>query len=251
MWTYILGPFLALLPKRWRDALFFEKHTNAPRAASLSGLGESAAAIVAMGYWYMYAMTTYVDRGVDMAMSGKAGVVTDQAVAGVALSLWFAHPFTWLLAYFILEGVVRLCSAAFSEMIVGILPLFLFDRIFLNPFRTSTKNRGGESGIRNNPSSVWSTIWERLRIAHSDQVPDGLFFHKSGTDDFLEIAACRRKDDWNPPRVVRFEENFYRLESVSVGSGPRPFRYVLRRLSAGVPGRSVLLYSPTNALARR
>jgi hypothetical protein len=251
MWTYILGPFLALLPKPWRDALFFEKHTNAARATALSGLGESAAAIVAIGYWYMYAMARYVDRGVDMATSGKVGPVSDQALAGVALSLWLAHPFTWLLAYFILEGAVRLCSAAFSEMIVGTLPLFLFDKILLNPFRTSTRNHDKESGLRSNTSSLSDAIRERLMVARTDQVPDELSFHKSGADDLLEICACRRKDDWNPPRVVRFQENYYRLEGASVGSGPRPFRYALRRLSAGVPGRSVLLYSPTNALIRR
>jgi hypothetical protein len=251
MWTYILGPFLALLPKPWRNALSFEKYTNAARAATISGLGESAAAIVAIGYWYMYAMARYVDRGIDMATSGKVGPISDQAVAGVALSLWLAHPFTWLLAYFILEGAVRLCSAAFSEMIVGTLPLFLFDKICLNPFRASTRNRSEQSSLQSNASSLSGAIRERLMVVRTDHIPDELFFRKSGTDDLLEICACRRKDDWNPPRVVRFEENYYRLEAASVGSGPRPFRYALRRLSAGVPGRSVLLYSPANAITRQ
>ena len=251
MWTYILGPFLALLPKPWRDALLFEKYTQAARATALSGLGESAAAVVAIGYWYMYAMTKYVDRGVGMAGSGKLGPVTDQAVAGVAISLWFAHPFTWLLAYFILEGVVRLCSAAFSGMTVGTLPLFLFDKICINPFRASTRNRAEGSGLRGNASALSGAIRERAMVARTSQVQDELCFRKSGTDEFLEICASRRKDDWNPPRVVRFEDSYYRLESASVGSGPRPFRYALRRLSAGVPGRSVLRYAPSDALIRQ
>ncbi len=251
MWTYILGPFLALLPKPWRDALSFEKYTQAARAAAVSGLGESAAAVVAIGYWYMYVTTKYVDRGVDMASSGKVGPVTDQAVAGVAASLWFAHPFTWLLAYFILEGVVRLCSAAFSGMIVGTLPLYLFDKICINPFRASTRNPAEGSGLRSNASALSGAIRERVMLARTSQVQDELSFRKSGTDEFLEVCASRRKDDWNPPRVVRFEENYYRLESASVASGPRPFHYTLRRLSAGVPGRSVLLYSPSNALIRQ
>jgi hypothetical protein len=251
MWTYILGPFLALLPKPWRHALEFEKHTQAARATALSGLGESAAAIIAIGYWYMYAMTKYVDRGLDIAMSGKQGPVTDHAVAGVAVSLWFAHPFTWLLAYFILEGAVRLCSAAFSGMIVGTLPLFLFDKICINPFRASTRNRAEGDSLRSATSSLSGAIRERVMMARTSQVQDELSFRKSGADEFLEICASRRKDDWNPPRVVRFEDTYYRLEAASVASGPRPFRYTLRRLSAGVPGRSVLLYSPSNALIRQ
>jgi len=251
MWTYILGPFLALLPKPWRDALEFEKYTQAARATTLSGLGESAAAVIAIGYWYMYAMTKYVDRGIDVAMSGKLGPVTDQAVAGVALSLWFAHPFTWLLAYFILEGVVRLSSAAFSGMIVGTLPLFLFDKICINPFRASTRNRAGRSSLLGSAATFSGAIRERVMSARTSQVQDELSFRKSATDEFLEICASRRKDDWNPPRVVRFEGTYYRLEAASVGTGARPFRYTLRRLSAGVPGRSVLSYAPPNALIRQ
>ncbi len=251
MWTYLLGPFLALMPKPWRDALLLEKRAQAARATALSGLGESAAAIIAMGYWYMYAMMKYVDRGIDMASSGKVGPVTDQAVAGIALSLWFAHPFTWLLAYFILEGAVRLCSAAFSGMIVGTLPLFLFDKICINPFRASTPNRAEGNSLRSNASALSGAIRERVMMARTSQVQDELSFRKSGADEFLEICASRRKDDWNPPRVVRFEDTYYRLEAASVASGPRPFRYTLRRLSAGVPGRSVLLYAPSDALIRQ
>jgi len=251
MRTYLLGPFLALLPKPWRDALSFEKYAQAARATALSGLAESAAAVIATGYWYMYAMTNYVDRGVDMAATGKVGPVTDQAIAGVAVSLWFAHPFTWLLAYFVVEGVVRLCSAAFSGMIVGMLPLFLFDKICINPFRSSTRNRAHEGSLHSAASSLSGTIRERVMLARTAQVQDELSFRKSGTDEFLDICASRRKDDWNPPRVVRFEENYYRLEAASVGSGPRPFRYTLRRLSAGVPGRSVLVYAPPDALVRQ
>jgi len=251
MWTYIMGPFLALLPKPWRDALLFDKRTQAARAGALSGLLESAGAVIATGYWYMYAMMKYVDRGIDMAMSGKQGPVTDQAVAGVPVSLWFAHPFTWLLAYSIVEGVVRLCSAAFSGMIVGTLPLFLFDKICINPFRVSTRNRAEGSSLRSNASSLSGAIRERVIVARTSEVQDELSYRKSGTDEFLEICASRRKEDWNPPRVVRFEENYYRLESASVGSGPRPFLYTLRRLSAGVPGRSVLLYAPPNVLIRQ
>ena len=250
MWTYLLGPFLALLPKPWRDALEFEKYTQAARSTALSGLGESAAAVVAIGYWYMYAMSKYVDRGIDMAASGKIGPVTDQEVAGVAISLWFAHPFTWLLAYFIVEGVVRLCSAAFSGMIFGTLPLFLFDKMCINPFRASTRHRAGEGSLRNNVSSLSGAIRERVMTARTTQVQDELSFRKSGADEFLEICASRRKDDWNPPRVVRFEDNYYRLEAAAVGSGPRPFHYTLRRLSAGVPGRSVLIYAPPDVIVR-
>jgi len=81
-------------------------------------------------------------------------------------------------------------------------------------------------------------------VARVSEVPDQLRFRNSNGEEFLEIFAFRRKSDWTPPRVVRYQEAYFRLELCTVVSGPRPFRYTLRRLPAGVPGRSVLLYLP-------
>jgi hypothetical protein len=81
-------------------------------------------------------------------------------------------------------------------------------------------------------------------------VPDELYLTQDGSDEILEIRSCRAKPDWTPPRVVRHEDRYYQLEAYSRGSAPRPFIYVLRRLSAGVPGRSVLIYSPEQTPVR-
>ena len=245
MWTYILGPFLALFPEPWREALAFQRNTDPARAASLSGLLESIGAIVASGYWYMYAMGKLVDRGVDAAASGKLGpAVTDQQISAVALSLWAAHPLTWLLAFFIFEGVIRLCAASFTGSVYGTLPLALFDKILFAPFRRRPPGLAPDPGLRSNATSFWSAFRERLLVARTSEVPDELHFKKSGTEEILEILSSRRKDDWAPPRVVRYEQTYYRLEFSGTLSGPRPFRYTLRRLSTGVPGRSVLIYAP-------
>src|ERR1700716_2478026 len=53
MWTYILGPFLALLPKDWRNSLPFHNHVDWARAISISGFLEFFAAIICLGYWYV------------------------------------------------------------------------------------------------------------------------------------------------------------------------------------------------------
>jgi len=50
---------------------------------------------------------------------------------------------------------------------------------------------------------------------------------------------------------VRVDETYYRLEASSVEKGAaRPFRYRLRRLAAGVPGRGVLLYKSGEAIVK-
>jgi hypothetical protein len=219
MLTFLLGPFFAVLPKRWRESLPMYKFVEWRIASILSGFGESAFAVVAMLYWYSYSMSTWVSRGLDAALAGEAGPgLNEQQIGFMAIFIFATHPLTWLIAYVGAEGPVRLLSAAFTENNLGTLPLFVLDKIFLKVT--------GHSG----PGAA--------------QAADELCVTKEGAEEFLEIRACRRKPDWTPPRTVHYRDTFYRLEALSNASGPRPFRYRLRRLPAGVMGRSVLIYSP-------
>ena len=252
MWNYIIGPILALFPKRWRDSLPLAGKMPWGRATVVSGLGESLGAIVALGYWYMYAMTTWVDRSVSAAMEGKLGPnATVQGIAGVAWTVWMTHPLTLMLFYCVVEGMVRLSAAAFSEDSPGMFPLVLIDWILIRPFRRRNPASAMEGGsVSANARSLVDAVRERVLTARGGEKPDELYFCKHGSDELLEIRASRRKQDWIPPRVVRCEDAYYRLETSQMKSGPRPFSYSLRRLSAGVPGRSVLIYRPADALVR-
>jgi hypothetical protein len=119
LWTYVLGPVLALSPKRWRDAL-------GSSVGARSRLLESASGIVALVDCYLYGMGKMVDAGVDSALHGDLGV-TDQQIGGASYVVLMTHPITWVLAFFAAEGVVRLCAAAFSESVVATLPLAMVD----------------------------------------------------------------------------------------------------------------------------
>jgi hypothetical protein len=248
MWNYFIGPILALLPKAWRDSLFL---SNAPwaRATVISGLGETLAALVGIGYWYMYAMTTWVDTAVSRALDGKLGPnVTVQEIGAVALTVWMTHPLTLLLGYLMLEGAVRFCAAAFSEESLGVLPLAVFDWILFRPFRRM--NQAGvmaTASAASNAGSFVDVVREWISIARGVPQTDELHFRNDGNEELMEIRASHRKQEWIPPRTVRFEDHYYRLEASAVKKGPRPFYYTLRRLPSGVPGRSVLIYAPADA----
>ena len=82
-------------------------------------------------------------------------------------------------------------------------------------------------------------------------ISDELSLKRDGPDEILEICACRQKEGWNPPRTVRYEDTYYRLESASLGHRPRPFEYTLRRLPAGVPGPMVIWYTPADVVLRK
>lgn len=255
MLTYFLGPLLALLPKRWRKSLFADLPVHWRAATMLSGFGESLAALVAMMYWYSYMMTTWVNRGWDAALDGKMPVgVTDHDIGFTALLIVATHPLTWFLAFAGVEGMVRLVSAAFSESNLGILPLLVVDAIIEKTLAGGKPSALRAAGFsQGNVSSYVGTIREKVILARIPQVPDEHFVTRNGPDEFLEIRASHRKVDWTPPRTVRYQNMYYRLEASSERMSPRPFHYTLRRLSAGVPGRTVLIYSPEEVpvLARR
>lgn len=255
MLTYLLGPILALFPRRWRKLLPAGSAVEWRRATVLSGFGEAVIALIALMYWYSYYMTLMVDHGLDAAITGKLPTgVTDHEIGFAALVIWATHPLTWMLAYAGVEGSVRLVGAAFTETNLGILPLFVVDKVIGMITGQGKKDASAtEYGAQGNFSSYVGAIREKAMVRGLPEVPDELCFSGSAPDEFLEIRACRRKADWNPPRTVRYQDTFYRLEACSGGSASRPFRYTLRKLTAGVMGRTVLVYSPeeTPVLAKR
>jgi hypothetical protein len=251
--TFILGPILALLPKAWRNSLPGGEAVNWRVATVLSGFAESAIALVAMMYWYSYSMTTWVDRGLDSATTGKMPTqVTDQEIGFTALVLVATHPLTWLLAYAGIEGAIRLVAAAFAGTNLGILPFFIL-RKFLAIGSGERRPRAAQAAgySQGNLSSYVGAIREKAMVRGLPEAPDELVFIGKPPEEFLEIRSCRRKEGWEPPRTVRYLDTYFRLESCSGGGASRPFRYMLRKLSAGVMGRTVLVYSPEEPLVRR
>lgn len=246
MFTFLLGPFLAVLPKRWRQSLPLLKSMGWRIPCLLSGFGELVLGIIAYMYWYSYSMNTWVSRGMDAALAGKVGPrVTDHDITIMSLFIFATSPLTWAILYIGLEGSVRLLGAAFSESYLGVLPLFVLDKVLLK-----ITGQGGPGIARaagyteTNMSSYMGAIREKARVIRTAIIPDELCVTREGADEFLEIRACRSKPDWTPPRTVRYQDAFYRLEACTKGSGARPFRYRLRRLSAGVMSRTVLVYAP-------
>jgi hypothetical protein len=246
MLTFLLGPFLAVLPTRWRRSLPFLKSMDWRTPCLLSGFGELALAVIAYMYWYSYSMNTWVSRGLDAALAGKMDPrVSGHDITFMSLFIFATSPLTWMIVGVFVEGSVRLVGAAFTENNLGILPLFVVDRIFLKMTGRSGPGAAQAAGFtQTNLSSYLGAIREKVRVSRTGVIPDELCVTREGADEFLEIRACRSKPDWTPPRTVRYQDTFYRLEESSKGSEPRPYRHRLRRLSAGVMSRTVLVYAP-------
>ena len=168
MWTYLLGPFLSLLPRRWRQALPFFQSVNWRPAAILSGMAESVIALVALMYWYWFSMSTWISRLLDLALVGKtAPGTTDHHIATAALLVWSTHPVTWGIAFFGLEGMARVC-AAFTDTILGTFPLYLLEKIFSDGF--SDSSGGSSSGCKVFAKSRLFLCWSHPRQSYDGQV---------------------------------------------------------------------------------
>ncbi|HKN73858.1 MAG TPA: hypothetical protein VJW94_01675 [Candidatus Acidoferrum sp.] len=248
MWIFFLGPFLSLLPTRWRKSLPFYQAVHWHSASILSGLAESVIALTALLYWYSYSVTTWVSRALDSALSRSAPTgLSVNDVGFAALVVWATHPLTWTLAFFGVEGIARLC-AGFTDTVLGVFPLYLVEKTYSKIFRRGAAEPAGTVKFsQSHVSSYVDTVKGKVLTARLSQIPDELCVAKNAAEEILEIRAWCAKLDWTPPRVVRYEDRYYRLEECARGPAPRPFVYKLRRLAVGVPGRTVLIYSPDEA----
>lgn len=106
MWlTYILGPFLAALPRRWRGELFPNLPIRWERAAFLSGALEVLLSIPLLAVWY----------AIFIAMFTRSGGASYGPGAGMlgTLGFWF-NPITWFCIYLAMEGILRALGGLFA-----------------------------------------------------------------------------------------------------------------------------------------
>ena len=250
MLTYLIGPILALFPRTWRRSLPSILQVNWRAAAALSGLLEGVAALLGISYWYSHAMTTMLDNASEARLANKLPPwVSDHDLGFAALFIFATHPLTLGIAYFGIEAAVRLLAALASESALGILPLYVLDKLFGKMTgRADAKPGVAFESSQGNVASYVGAVRDSVANKFLPNVPDELLFIRSETEEILEIRTCRKKPDWTPPRVVRYQDTYYRLEAESRGTPPRPFSYKLRRLERGVPGRNVILYAPEQPL---
>jgi hypothetical protein len=246
MWQTLLGIALAFLPGRWRAPLRLDQAIPWLGAAILSGLVESLLAFLALVTWYSHSVTHWAANALDSALrNGPEAQVPGQAIGFSALVLWCLHPLTWFIAYFVAEGMVRFLAAVSTEQVLPSWPLLVADWSY-----GKLTGRAPEGDALHTPTAkeqfqaLASAARHAAKTAALAELADELHESRQGSDSILEIHSCHAKCEWVPPRVVRIADTYYRLESTSEGKRPRPFVFHLRRLPAGVPGRSVLLYEP-------
>jgi hypothetical protein len=215
--TYILGPFAALLPRRWRKKVFPSAPAQMSRVAMLSGILEAVLAMAGLVLWYSIYVTLASDAiGRSTAPGGSSRI-------GMFAYIWFwLNPITWFVSYFVFEGAVRYLAALTAGEACGSLPLCFADW-------------------------VWRHARPRSAKLDPPLVADEMVPGDAAGD--IKIASCRAKPDWQYPFTIRYAGAYFQVfASVHLGAGPRPHVYSLRRLRPGEVARGLKEYKPDDIL---
>lgn len=218
--TYILGPILTLLPRRWRERVFQSTPSRMARAATISGIVESVLALFAIAVWY----SIYVAMAAN-TVTHSSTVVPDEYTNRVGMFgyIWFSlNPITWIVLYFGLEGVARSLAALTSGEVYGTLPLCTADYLVRRVKKHAAKLE--------------------LPVVADEIIPG------DATCD-MKIASCRNKPDWEYPFTIRYAGAYFQvIANMHLAAGSRPHVYSLRRLPAGEVARGLKEYDPEDIL---
>jgi hypothetical protein len=221
MLTYLFGPFLSLLPEPWRARLPSAESIRWRPATFISGALEALLSLCALVVWYSYSVTHHTRVQIDSALRAHPNVHPNEMMMGLLGYVFVAlNPVTWIICWFCFEGVVRALGAAFTEEIVGTLPLWIIDK--------SSRALRQRSQNRHRPPLV----------------PDEVAWVGDGQAGTLMIMSCRPKPTWQDRPTIRFKDEFFKVERSLAGTGLRPCVYHLRRLQPGEIIRAPENYDP-------
>jgi hypothetical protein len=221
--AYVVGPFYTFLPKRWRQGERNGAGKYLARAAMFSGLVEAFVALLVLWLWFIYYVGTLGDKYSAFSLTSSRFAFPSLEVSGGAAFITFMlNPLTWVILYLGLEGILRTFGALTTGEVVGSLPLYIADYIW-----RFTKSK------RDAP--------ELPLVA--DEITPG------GTACDIQIASCRRREDWKYPFTLRYAGAYFQvIAEKCITAGPRPYVYSLRRLPAGEIARGLGNYDPSDVL---
>ena len=223
-WTaYVIGPLYTLLPRRWRGASRYGSETALARATMISGVAEAFLALALLSFWFMYYFRALgAHYPIFSLLSGRFAFPSLE-VAGEAEFVTFAlNPLSWLILYFMAEGLLRTMGAFATGEIVGTLPLY-----------------GCEY--------VWRKAKRKRAAPELPLVPDEIV--PGGGACEIQIASCRRREEWKYPYTLRYAGAYFQvIDEKYLAAGPRPYIYSLRRLPIGEVARGLRDYDPGDVL---
>ncbi len=230
MLTLAAGMVVSLLPERYRSWWPRASSADFRHATIFSGAVEAFGCLgLYIGrylYFIQYRVGTLADAAIKPGGGAEEALGSTAAQFGmgyVSLVEYVFMPLSMLLVYFTLEGVLRLLAAALTEDNPGTLSLYLV------AWAVGRARRGlAERAL--GPLVVDEVQKRDLR----------------GFD--LRIASCRPKKHWDRLMTIAFEDEHYEVVKEELGIPPRPYVYLLQKISPGKVIRGLHHYRPDEVL---
>jgi hypothetical protein len=175
---------------------------------------------------FQYRIGAFGERAIAHGAEHVLAVPAAQFGMGYVVTMeYLFHPFTLVLIYFTVEGVVRFFAALVTEEIVGTLPLHIV--------------AWGEER--------WGVA--RAERALGPRVSDTVEQMYSPDYD-LRVFSCRSKRGWDRMITVSYDGQFYEVLDEQPGKPPHHFIYRLRKSRPGRLIRAVHHYDPQQVLQK-
>lgn len=225
---FLVSIVVALLPKQYRGWWSLASSADFRRATLFSGLVESVGCFGLYAVRYILFLKyrvgsvgeAAIKRGVEEALGNP---YAQFGMGFTTLVEYIFSPVSMLLAYFMIEGVLRVFAAAVTEETPGTLPLYLLGWVIERTGRARADRALGERMV--------------------DEV------HRyAGISYDLGIASSRPKKTWDRLMTIEFEEKFYEICGEKTGPPPRRYVYLLKLITPGKVIRGIHHYRPDEDL---
>ncbi len=228
--NFLLGLVWTLLPEGVRRRHLSPSHGDLRTSAVVSGIVQ---VIVLLGieitrYFHFMNYRLGLLAGALIEKDAATAVGNKQIQFGmgfVSYVEFLIQPLTILIAYFILEGLVRSAAALVTGEVVGTLPLILIERGLRYIRRRREEKRQGE------------IIPDLVSAAPVEG---------SGYD--LSVSSCRAKPNWDQLMTISYAESLYEVADYVEAAPPRRHVYLLRRAPENKVVRGLCHYDPNAIL---
>jgi len=231
MANFCIGLFLAILPSRFRKRWLADWHGDLRTSALFSGAAQMLLALGILILRYLRfaeRQISQIDTRVFLAAAEKGGETSVSGFGALMLLAYILTPLSILLAYFAIEGGVRLLGVISTGEVVGSLPLTLLE---IGMGKWSARQADGSQGPRV-PDLVTASPVE-------------------GSGYNLSVASCRCKPAWDHLITISYDKKLYEVADYLVGDSPRNHVYLLRYAPAHKVVRGLHHYDPEEVMQEK
>lgn len=218
----VTATFLSLLPKRYRAV--FTQYEIPGAGAVISGLLQTliCLGLLFRGYYAFVDMCmAQMPTDLLIRVAEKGGEPAIAAFGPMFMTEYLFRVTTFLLLFWVIEGVIRTIAAIGAKETLPDLLLFLVAMLHT---KIDAENHERSMGAR---------------------IRDDVQLDPSG--ERLQISSCRPKQ-WTNLTTISHEDELYELVREEKASAPRPFVYHLRKKPPTAVIRGIYAYDPNEAL---